>query len=108
MDSRSEPALPDLFSPGMVVLSVKGHDRGRYYLVLASKGDRRLLLADGRTRGYVDAKLKNTKHVQKLGRAVEAGALEDILSGDLCESELKTLIRKMIAQWAEIKGRDIE
>jgi hypothetical protein len=90
----------------MVVLSVKGHDRGRLYLVLASKGDRRLLLADGRTRGYVDAKLKNTRHVQKLGRALEAGALEEMLGGDLCESEYKTLIRKLITQWAEDKGMD--
>ena len=98
-----EIPLPPLFSPGQVVVSLKGHDRGRLYLVLALKGDRRLLLADGRSHGYVDAKLKNTKHVQVLGRAFDQAELEEILSGGGGESECKTVIRKLIAGWADRK-----
>ena len=95
--------LPPFFSPGMVVVSLKGHDRGRLYLVLAQKGETRLLLADGRTHGYVDAKLKNTKHVKKLGEAARAADLDEILSGEMCESECNTAIRKLIADWAQGK-----
>ena len=70
-----EMPLPSPLSPGSVVVSLKGHDRGRLYLVLAQKGETRLLLADGKTHGYVDAKLKNTEHVRKLGQVVDAAGL---------------------------------
>lgn len=98
--------LPPLFKPGMVVVSKKGHDRGRLYLLLALKGENRLLLADGRSRGYVDAKLKNTKHVTGLGQAIEPEALSAILEGQECESECKTQIRKLIEEWAKARGID--
>jgi len=98
-----EIPLPPLFSPGSVVVSLKGHDRGRLYLVLAQKGETRLLLADGRTHGYVDAKLKNIKHVKRLGKAAEAADLDEILNGEMCESECNTAIRKLIADWAKEK-----
>ncbi|HZK28873.1 MAG TPA: hypothetical protein VFD19_01490 [Clostridia bacterium] len=96
--------LPRQFSQGMIVLSLKGHDRGRLYLVLAQKGGTRLLLADGRTRGYVDAKPKNTKHVRPLGQAIDAKQLEDLLSGEMCERERDTFIRNLISVWAGEKG----
>ncbi len=90
-------ALPPLFEPGAVVVSLKGHDRGRLYLVLAQRGVTRLLLADGRSHGYVDAKLKNTRHVKKLGQAASAEAVEEIL-GD-CENDCRAAIRRLIADW---------
>lgn len=103
MDSGSDIsiALPERFRPGMIVQSKKGHDRGRLYMVLACKGETRLLLADGRTRGYVDAKLKNTKHVRPFGQAIDEMELEELLGGELCESECNLSIRKLIAQWTQ-------
>lgn len=98
--------LPSPFHPGMLVVSTKGHDRGRIYLVLALKGDNRLLLADGRTRGYVDAKLKNIKHIHSLGQAIDSQTLEGILEGQQCESECNTMIRKLIADWPQSKEVD--
>ena len=95
--------LPSPFSPGTVVVSLKGHDRGRLYLVLAQKGETRLLLADGRTHGYVDAKLKNIKHVKRLGKAADTADLDEILNGEMCESECNTVIRKLIDNWAQDK-----
>ncbi len=96
--------LPERFLPGMIVQSSQGHDRGRFYLVLACKGPSRLLLADGRTRGYVDAKLKNTKHVRPFGQAIEQEELDALLGGEMCESECNLSIRKLIAGWAQEKG----
>ena len=40
-----EMPLPSPLSPGSVVVSLKGHDRGRLYLVLAQKGDTQCVLA---------------------------------------------------------------
>jgi len=97
-----------LVAGGMIVLSLKGHDRGRLYLILALKGESRLLLADGRTRGYVDAKLKNTKHVRRLGQAIDPVSLEDMLAGEMCENECNIFIRKLIERWARDKGIDIK
>ena len=103
-----EYPLPPRFQPGMIVVSTKGHDRGRLYLLLALKGDKRLLLADGRARGYVDAKLKNTKHVRILGQAIDDQELDRILEGQQCESECNTMIRKLIAEWVQMKETDKE
>ncbi|MFA5586803.1 MAG: hypothetical protein WDA02_09810 [Saccharofermentanales bacterium] len=100
--------LPPQFSPGMIVVSLKGHDQGRLYLVLAQKGETRLLLADGLRHGYVDAKLKNTKHVQKLGRALDEKDLEEIISSEQCESECNAAIRKMIAAWSSKRQADTQ
>lgn len=96
--------LPERFKQGMIVISLKGHDRGRLYLVLAQKGETRLLLADGRTRGYVDAKLKNKKHVRPLGQLIEEKELDELIGGEMCERECDTFIRKLISGWALEKG----
>jgi len=48
---------------GRLVRSKSGHDKGRYYLVLAAADDM-LYLADGRKRGIMNPKKKNIRHVQ--------------------------------------------
>lgn len=48
---------------GRLVRSKAGHDKGRYYLVLACAADI-LYLADGRKRGIANPKKKNIRHIQ--------------------------------------------
>lgn len=52
---------------GRLVRSRSGHDKGRYYLVLA-RADEILYLADGRKRGIENPKKKNVRHVQIVHR----------------------------------------
>lgn len=51
-----------------IVISLKGHDAGRAYLVMAEPSGDFLLLVDGKYRTLDKPKLKRTKHVKYAGR----------------------------------------
>ena len=51
------------FEKGMVVLSLKGHDKGSYCVVAGVREDGRVLVIDGRGRGLEKPKAKNPKHL---------------------------------------------
>ena len=48
---------------GKLVRSKSGHDKGKFYLVVAAAGDM-LFLVDGRKRTIANPKKKNIRHVQ--------------------------------------------
>lgn len=52
---------------GRLAFSKAGHDKGKLYLVIREEGER-VWLADGRTRGMLDPKKKNRKHIQPAGQ----------------------------------------
>lgn len=52
---------------GKVVKSLKGHDTGRVYLVIATIAEDFVLLADGKYRKLEYPKQKRIKHLEVLG-----------------------------------------
>lgn len=58
-------------TPYDVVVSLAGHDRGEYLLVVGEEEDR-ILLCDGRNRRLVHPKSKSPKHVRVIGRRKNA------------------------------------
>ena len=55
---------------GDIVISIMGHDRGEYYLVLDCDNDF-VYLADGRLKTVNKPKKKNKKHISRLGKCDE-------------------------------------
>ncbi|MDD4237560.1 MAG: KOW domain-containing RNA-binding protein [Desulfotomaculaceae bacterium] len=49
---------------GRLVCSMQGRDSGRYYLVVGSVNDTRILLTDGEVRKVENPKIKNVKHLK--------------------------------------------
>ncbi|MDI9461228.1 MAG: hypothetical protein ACOX3P_06075 [Saccharofermentanales bacterium] len=82
-------------SEGMGVLSIKGRDAGRVFLVLRVAG-RRLELADGRNRSLSRPKIKHQKHVKPLGHILTASEVANLLNSDLVEREKNIALRKQI------------
>lgn len=63
-----------------VVVSLRGHDRGKWFYVIGVQGDF-LLLANGRDRTLDTPKRKRQKHVEKVLRS-ETRVAGKLLSGD--------------------------
>ena len=54
---------------GLIVKSLKGHDTGRIYLVVASLDENFVLLCDGQYRKIDNPKQKRVKHLEVVGVA---------------------------------------
>ncbi|EIC96021.1 hypothetical protein HMPREF9970_2726 [Lachnoanaerobaculum saburreum F0468] len=65
-----------MINTGDIVISIKGHDRGEYYLVLDCDKDF-VYLADGRLKLIEKPKKKNKKHVSRLGKSKEFIDMKD-------------------------------
>ena len=59
-----------MINTGDIVISIMGHDRGEYYLVLDCDNDF-VYLADGRLKTVNKPKKKNKKHISRLGKCDE-------------------------------------
>ncbi|MHB8961686.1 MAG: hypothetical protein ACYC5K_00835 [Saccharofermentanales bacterium] len=81
--------------PGMIVVSVAGHDEGRVYLVV-SRSDKMVRVADGRARPAGNAKIKRVTHLKALGMAEGSGDLLKMLAGMANEEEKNISIRNSI------------
>lgn len=51
------------YQPGCMARSLAGHDKGRYFIILAENGEY-VTLADGKHRTVERPKRKNKKHIQ--------------------------------------------
>ena len=81
--------------PGMIVVSVAGHDEGRVYLVIA-RSDKMVRVADGRVRPAGNAKTKRVTHLKAMGMAEDADLLLTKLAGMANEEEKNICIRNSI------------
>ena len=77
---------------GDIVVSIAGHDRGEYYLVIECDKDF-IYVADGRLKTLDKPKKKNIKHVSRLGKSDE---FIDIRNSDdnFNDVKLKYLLKK--------------
>jgi len=51
-------------TPYDVIVSLAGHDRGKYFMVIGVREDGKLLLCDGKNRRLENPKSKSPKHVR--------------------------------------------
>lgn len=63
------------FEKGLVVMSLSGRDKGRYFAVLAAD-EERATVANGGLRGLTRPKQKNLRHLAKTKTILSAQALE--------------------------------
>ncbi|NMA00334.1 MAG: hypothetical protein GX924_04800 [Clostridiaceae bacterium] len=82
--------------PGTVVRSRAGRDRGHIYIVIEDDGVERVIIADGATRGLMNTKKKNRKHLRVIGCALPASAFDDVMRDTPCVRERDTMIRKLL------------
>ena len=77
---------------GDIVVSIAGHDRGEYYLVIECDKDF-IYVANGRLKTLDKPKKKNIKHVSRLGKSDE---FIDIRKSDnnFNDVKLKYLLKK--------------
>lgn len=54
---------------GDVVISKKGHDKKKAFIVVASLNENYVLIADGKSRKLDSPKQKNVKHLQTVAQA---------------------------------------
>lgn len=90
-----EQILSAGISEGMGVLSTKGRDAGRVFMVLRVAG-RRLELVNGRNRSLSRPKIKHQRHVKPLGHILTATEVANLLNSDLVEREKDIILRKQI------------
>lgn len=65
---------------GSVIISLAGHDKGRFMLVVGADGDkdsRFILVADGKERKLASPKKKNAKHIRGTSYSIELEGLTD-------------------------------
>ena len=67
------------FETGRQVLSMMGHDKGHFYIVVDMLKDGTVLVADGKVRTIANPKKKNPKH---------------LVAEPICFSELKEKLRQ--------------
>lgn len=69
----------------LLVKSLKGHDLGRVYLVIASVNDDFILLVDGKYRKLDNPKQKRRKHVKEIARVQLPEVLTDSAIRKICK-----------------------
>ncbi len=82
------------FSVGDMVMSLCGHDKGRYLIVIAVDGDR-VIVCDGKARSAEANKKKKIKHVKFLG-------LHSDLINNLQPYEVDAKVRREIKRLREL------
>lgn len=70
---------------GLIVKSLKGHDTGRVYLVVAILDENFVLLCDGKYRKIDNPKQKRIKHLEFVGEVAPASELTDSYIRKICK-----------------------
>ncbi len=73
-----------------IVLSLRGHDTGNFYLVVGRENER-VLLVDGKIRKATNPKRKSEKHLRYLGNIADRLA-DTIGREEISNKEIKKLL----------------
>lgn len=89
----------NLVQIGRLVCSMQGRDSGRYYLVVDTVNETKLLLADGEVRKVENPKIKNVKHLKFYdmiaGEVLYKSTSGKRISNEDVRKELKSLIEQV-------------
>ena len=72
---------------GALVRSLAGHDKDRFYLVMAVEGDF-AYVADGKHHGLSEPKKKRLKHIAPMGLEAELSAIR-------CDAHIRKAIKRL-------------
>ena len=76
---------------GDIVESLCGHDKGRYFVVIATLNEKFVLIADGVRRKAEEPKQKNIKHLRKIGEYGDCSGT--VIDNDGIASKLDELLQ---------------
>lgn len=82
-------------APGQIALALRGHDKGRLFLLIGAAG-RRVWMCDGRHYSWARPKCKHVRHVRPLADIGEAAfaALRDSADEKRREAETRALLKR--------------
>ncbi|HBT46546.1 MAG TPA: RNA-binding protein [Peptococcaceae bacterium] len=83
---------------GQLVYSKAGRDRGRPFLVWDILSERRITLVDGRLRRVGKPKIKNTLHVQPVGRVAQDIAAKRQQGQPVSDAEVRRAIARLLGE----------
>lgn len=75
-----------------IAVSLCGHDKGKYYIILYEK-DGYAYLADGKSKTLVNLKKKKLKHIKKLGLTVDLSKYNPLYDAHILK-ELRSVLKK--------------
>lgn len=81
------------FKQGSVVYSVKGRDKGVFYVCVSPVTDNYVFVSDGATHKLNKPKRKNIKHIKSAGASLDGIAAKLIENKKVFDSELKSGLR---------------
>ncbi|MCL2061711.1 MAG: KOW domain-containing RNA-binding protein [Firmicutes bacterium] len=73
---------------GSLCISLKGHDKGRTYIVTQVLSPEYVGLCDGKVRKLKNPKKKRFKHVQVLNASADSELLKSIVNGTAKDNQL--------------------
>lgn len=79
--------------PGDLVISARGRDKGRIFMVVGVTNEAYVYIADGSLRKLENPKKKKIKHLEFSGHASERTALEPKDVTDLTNASLRKLLK---------------
>ena len=83
---------------GDVVLSLKGRDSGRCYVVVEKVSDEYVKIADGEKHVLAKTKLKKIKHLRKNGDRLDSVGEKLTQSKQVFDSEIRSALRSYNAK----------
>lgn len=84
--------MDEVFVKGDIVLSKSGHDKNRPFIVVDIDKSNYIAIIDGKYRERSKPKMKNPKHLVKIGHDDEI--LEKVASKIVTEAEIYKMIKK--------------
>ncbi|KUK12886.1 MAG: LSU ribosomal protein L14E [Moorella sp. 60_41] len=94
----SDPPIGPSLQVGQLVYSKAGRDRGRPFLVWDILSERRITLVDGRLRRVGKPKIKNTLHVQPVGRVAQDIAAKRQQGQPVSDAEVRRAIARLLGE----------
>ncbi len=85
--------MDHVFRLGELVISTRGRDNGRYYLIVEIEDKRHVKLSDGDKKKIEYPKRKNIKHLQTTGYIVEEIGLRLSEGKRIRNEDLKKIIK---------------
>lgn len=74
---------------GAVVVSLKGHDKGKMYVVIG-ESEGKLFLCDGKNKKLSNPKVKNIKHLKDVGKEINLTSYNPLYDAHILK-ELKSI-----------------
>lgn len=84
---------------GSIVLSLAGHDKANFFIVVGREGDNYLLLADGKFRPISNPKKKKIKHCKFMKAVASERLSEKLKNGEkVSDADLRKALKLFLKE----------